>query len=71
MLDRGVRIDGLAEPRRLRDDRSPVTWPMRRAAHGELHPIIAIVDGALRRRVEAAAPAEALETARRAGTNRR
>lgn len=68
---RGFRIDGLAARRSLRGGALSVTWPERRAANGARHPIVAVEDDALRRRVEFAVLAEYLKAARRAGRNRR
>jgi hypothetical protein len=67
----GVRIDGLAARRSWRDGALSVTWPERRAANGARHPIVAVEDDGLRRRVEAVVLAEYLAAARRAGRNRR
>lgn len=67
----GVRVDGLAVRRSWRDGALSVTWPERRAANGERHPIVAVEDDALRGRAEAAVLRAFLEAARRAGRNRR
>jgi hypothetical protein len=69
VLVAGIRIDGLVVRRRLSDDRLSVTFPMRRAENGVLHPVVAIVDDAQRRRIEVEVLAAYLEAARRVGRN--